>query len=205
MTLFPTDSWVTPGDPHSSRMTETSDGYCNLATILLAKTVNFLADSRRDDVHALWRDFQSWYRARPLHLLPILRTNPTRANPFPTTLYAGNSPNCANSFYHTGCMLLLRTGRVHSAEYNTKHDPIWHAKELCGISMSNNSHTCRINQVYPLYIAGEVFGGVSGQENAEEHPAEKFAILKLLAQIERDAGWPTAGRASSLRKLWGLE
>ncbi|CAI4220213.1 unnamed protein product [Parascedosporium putredinis] len=41
--------------------------------------------------------------------------------------------------------------------------------------------------------------------DSEEFAAEKFALLKQLARIERQTGWKTSGRARDLRILWGLE
>jgi hypothetical protein len=38
-----------------------------------------------------------------------------------------------------------------------------------------------------------------------EHAAEKIALLKHLAKIERETGWKTSSRAADLRKLWGIE
>lgn len=38
-----------------------------------------------------------------------------------------------------------------------------------------------------------------------EFPAEKMALLKHLAKIERETGWKTSDRARELRILWGLE
>jgi hypothetical protein len=82
---------------------------------------------------------------------------------------------------------------------------MWHAKELCGISSTNTSHAGWINQIYPLYIAGQVLGSVSDEELGEEHAAEKFALLKHLVRIERETGWPTSSKSAELRRLWGLE
>jgi hypothetical protein len=39
----------------------------------------------------------------------------------------------------------------------------------------------------------------------DEHPAEKIALLKHLAKIERETGWKTSNRAAELRRLWGIE
>ena len=80
-------------------------------------------------------------------------------------------------------------------------DPIWHAKELCGISTSNVSHATWINQAFPLYIAGVTFGTA---DDGNEYAAEKFALLKHLARIQQETGWPTAGKATELRQRWGL-
>jgi hypothetical protein len=98
-----------------------------------------------------------------------------------------------------------------------KYDPVWHAKELCGISTSNPSHANWVNHLQPLYIAGKAFGcGLTVQSceaayslggdisGEEEHPAEKIALLRHLARIERETGWKTSGRAAELRNLWGI-
>lgn len=74
-----------------------------------------------------------------------------------------NIPDCGNTFYHSGCMLLLQTGIVAQepdVEYQcsdspivslkmlqfppfylaySQHDIFWHARELVGISISNPS------------------------------------------------------------------
>jgi hypothetical protein len=71
-----------------------------------------------------------------------------------------------------------------------------------------------------LYIAGRVLGGtpkqttcVSGNaaeeysnaSESEDFAAEKIALLRQLARIERETGWKTSERARDLRVLWGLE
>ena len=74
-----------------------------------------------------------------------------------------------------------------------------------------------VNHLQPLYIAGKAFGhGPTSQQHdashspggdiagEEEHPAEKIALLRHLARIERVTGWKTSGRAAELRKLWGI-
>lgn len=44
-----------------------------------------------------------------------------------------------------------------------------------------------------------------GMAELSEFPAEKMALLKHLAKIERETGWKTSDRARELRILWGLE
>jgi hypothetical protein len=173
---------------------------------------------------------------------------------------------CGNTFYHTGSILLLQTGDVRqngtyaeadkvncsSPSYvvhytiltpKLQYDPVWHAKELSGISTSNASQyvqllpfeaavseptlqklltKCKsanwVNHLQPLYIAGKVFGSGSARRQSvssrldedetsgeDEHPAEKIALLKHLAKIERETGWKTSNRAAELRRLWGIE
>jgi hypothetical protein len=72
------------------------------------------------------------------------------------------------------------------------------------MSMVNVSHAGWINQIFPLYIAGLTFGTADSEDDGKEHVAEKFALLRHLARIERETGWPTSGRATELRKSWGL-
>ncbi|KAJ4982961.1 alkaline phosphatase family protein [Stagonosporopsis vannaccii] len=202
-TLVPTETWM---DCEEGAMAKTPESHCNLATLLLARIINYLADMRRDNLNELWNDLQGWFNSRPPQFSPVLRTEPGRDNPFPVVLHAGSISICGNTFYHTGCMLLLRTGRVQScADGDDLHNPVWHATELCGISTTTTSHACWINQVYPLCIAGQAFGDAIHDVDGGEHAAEKFALLKHLARIERDTGWPTAIRSAALRKLWGLD
>jgi hypothetical protein len=142
---------------------------------------------------------------------------------------------CGATFYHTGSILLLRTGYIWQNDKNVENDLViayslkntrdggltttpqyntaWHAKELGGISTSNTSHANWVNQLQPPYIAGQVLGNsLCGRQNVkndspgeEEHPAEKIALLKHLAKIERETGWRTSGRAAEQRRLWGIE
>lgn len=142
---------------------------------------------------------------------------------------------CGATFYHSGSILLLRTRCVWQVERNANrdhigecpldtrndeflppklwYDQIWHARELGGISTSNASHANWVNQLQPLYIAGQVFSNCTdtwscskdGLQDDNEYPAEKIALLKQLAKIERDTGWKTSSRAAELRKLWGFE
>jgi hypothetical protein len=136
-----------------------------------------------------------------------MRADFDRGSPYPTILLTSDSSICGHTMYYAGCMLLLSTGQISRdssdipAEIN---DPIWHAKELCGMSMVNESHAGWINQTFPLYIAGLAFSTANGEDDSKEHVAENFALLKHLARIERETGWPTASKASELLKRWGL-
>jgi hypothetical protein len=116
---------------------------------------------------------------------------------------------------------LLRTGNVYWDEIDAevdKYDPIWHAREIVGISVANASHANWVNQLQALYIAGQVFGCGSARQQGvsprvdeddiadkEEYAAEKLALLRQLSRIERETGCTTSGRAAELRRLWGLE
>ncbi|KAJ6053341.1 uncharacterized protein N7446_009353 [Penicillium canescens] len=157
------------------------------------------------------------------------RFPPTKV--FPEALYIRSAPNCGNTFYHSGCMLLLQTGLVtqgpehlYASFKEETGNIIWHARELVGISISNPSHANWVNQLQPLFIAGTVFGSSvaspsvrdtlsvspgdapSAAENHDfdEFCSEKILLLKHLARIERETGWKTSDRAAELRMLWGF-
>ncbi|KAH7129735.1 hypothetical protein B0J13DRAFT_644606, partial [Dactylonectria estremocensis] len=73
-----------------------------------------------------------------------------------------------------------------------------------------------VNHLQPLYIAGRAFvttpsstsqpsqQGSGFHDCADEYAAEKIALLKQLARIEKETGWKTSDRSQELRKLWGL-
>jgi hypothetical protein len=214
----------------STAATGTIDTYCNLATLIFAKIINFIAKSRKQQGHLacraskvneLWRELQDWRINCPRQVLPLLRTEGHQGSPFPTVLYASSSSICGNTFYHTGSIVLLQTGDVYRDETNTetdKYDQIWYAREICGISTTNQSHANWVNQLQPLYVAGQVFGCGSARQqdvspqmdesdvsNDGMYATEKLMLLKHLSKIEREIGWKTSSRAADLRRLWGLE
>ncbi|KAE8393526.1 putative Zn(II)2Cys6 transcription factor [Aspergillus alliaceus] len=247
-TLIPTDSWVNDSSIQSAAAKGNVDDYCNLAILVFAQIVNLLADAKPDGkgvdiaysscVQKLWDELQAWRRLRPKEVCPLLRESSTGSNPFPSVVFSRPSSICGNTFYHTGSILLLQTGyhgtRAHVSDSETVRlsrylDPVWHARELGGISASNFSHANWVNQLQPLYVAGTVFAdqtvvSLCGQtrwasspgtprsrqaplmtmDDAEEYASEKIALLKQLARIERETGWKTSDRASELRGLWGF-
>ena len=223
-TLIPTANWVDDDNAQSIAATANIDAYCNLTTLIFAKITNMVAknyDKRRSDVQELWSELQDWRHHRPRQVLPLIRTEAHQRSLFPTVVHTGSSSACGNTFYHAGAILLLRTKLVCCDEADTGtdvYDPVWHARELCGISATNASHANWVNHVQLLYIAGQAFGcGSDIQQDALRLPdesdgaddvcyaAEKLSLLKHLAKIERETGWRTCNRAADLRRLWGLE
>ncbi|KZL88059.1 alkaline phosphatase family protein [Colletotrichum incanum] len=130
---------------------------------------------------------------------------------------------CGNTFYHAGSILLLETGLVKADLVGQDtFDALWHARELGGISMSNDSHANWVNHLQPLCIADRAFGNSShrGRQSGrdgllsdtyecfdhgtEDFASEKLALLRHLAQIEKETGWKTSERSAELRNLWGF-
>ncbi|EXA31513.1 hypothetical protein FOVG_17214 [Fusarium oxysporum f. sp. pisi HDV247] len=265
-TLIPTDSWVDEESLVLVAEKGDTDDYCNLAILIFAKIINVLNEEDgagvtslaepREKAQASWEELQRWRRWRPRSVKPLLRVDKSEKNPFPTIVFALSASICGNTFYHAGSILLLQSGLVRP-DPSLDLSPVWHARELGGISTSNPSHANWVNHLQPLYIAGRVFGGSSKQplaiqpghrscsvhvsqrprhlrqtdpgstgserfgastssvvdrvedwnspSESEDFAAEKIALLKHLAKIERETGWKTSERAKDLRMLWGLE
>ncbi|KAH7199324.1 hypothetical protein DER44DRAFT_671958 [Fusarium oxysporum] len=232
-TLIPTDSWVDQDSLFLVAEKGDPDDYCNLAILIFAKIINVLngEDSAgvtsvtgpKAKVQALWEELQRWRCWRPQSVKPLLRVGESDKGPFPTIVFA----------------------------LYASLSPVWHARELGGISTSNPSHANWVNHLQPLYIAGRAFAGSPKQPLAiqpghgscwsrhlrqtdhgsteserfeantysvvdtaegwnsptepEDFAAEKIALLKHLAKIERETGWKTTERAKDLRILWDLE
>ncbi|ENH62371.1 hypothetical protein FOC1_g10015348 [Fusarium oxysporum f. sp. cubense race 1] len=247
-TLIPTDSWVDQDSLFLVAEKGDPDDYCNLAILIFAKIINVLngEDSAgvtsitgpRAKVQALWEELQRWRCWRPQSVKPLLRVSASDKGPFPTIV-------CSMFPGQPGQVRI--GGRTDMVQLS----PVWHARELGGISTSNPSHANWVNHLQPLYIAGRAFAGSSKQPLAiqpghgsywsrhlrqtdhgsteserfeantysvvdtaegwnsptepEDFAAEKIALLKHLAKIERETGWKTTERAKDLRILWDLE
>ncbi|OJJ57336.1 hypothetical protein ASPSYDRAFT_58899 [Aspergillus sydowii CBS 593.65] len=122
-TLIPTDFWLDDTSCKSVRTTGSIDDYCNLAILTFAKIVNLLAlrSHRENECYnsasatsllSLWDELQEWYQQRPPDVYPLLRDPCSSGKVFPTIIFSRASSICGNTFYHTGCILLLRTGVV---------------------------------------------------------------------------------------------
>ncbi|KAJ5090816.1 hypothetical protein N7532_009500 [Penicillium argentinense] len=71
-------------------------------------------------------------------------------------------------------------------------EAIYHARQICGISLANSTDSVRINSVQALFVAGQVF----------EDQQEQDGVIELLVGIERDLGWTTKYHVSKLTDEW---
>ncbi|KAJ5702035.1 hypothetical protein N7488_009583 [Penicillium malachiteum] len=115
-------------------------------------------------------------------------------------------PLCAATMqsYHQAKILLLANEPQEStairstvsarlrAYRHALQEVIYHAREVCGISLANSTDSFRINSVQALFVAGQVF-----QERREQD-----AVLELLSGIERDFGWTTRYHVAKLNDEW---
>lgn len=131
------------------------DDYCNLANLIFAEIVNFLATRGPDEsghdstytasVSALWQKLQDWRVFRPQEVSPLLRNPPASSKVFPVVLYSRSSSSklalyppihgapanclslvCGNTFYHAGSILLLQTGEVPLQADNISSELVCH-------------------------------------------------------------------------------
>ncbi|RYO20503.1 hypothetical protein AA0111_g10044 [Alternaria arborescens] len=140
----------------------------------------------------LWSHVSAWYAARPAEMLPIscFSTSPSS---FPKILYSNPAAMSGNQLHHTACILLLRHKPSGVTVTPKPNSIFWHARQICGISISNDDHAAWTNAIQPLWIAGQWMS----------HESEQKAILQLLEKIEKQSGWSTKWRAEDLKEFWG--
>ncbi|KAI8666035.1 Zn(2)-C6 fungal-type domain-containing protein [Fusarium keratoplasticum] len=142
----------------------------------------------------LWEYLHDWYQQRPAPLHPIM-TIPSGKSPFPTILFSNPAAISGNQLHHTASILMLQNqpSEIRLSLPAKPRSILWHARQACGISLSNDHHGAWTNGIQPLWIAGRCMS----------HPSEHKAILELLERIERESGWSTRWRAEDLREFWG--
>ncbi|PTU17596.1 hypothetical protein P175DRAFT_0487303 [Aspergillus ochraceoroseus IBT 24754] len=139
----------------------------------------------------LWNDLQTWLAERPSELLPV-QTLPRK--PFPQILFVHWAAISSNQLYHTACILLLKM-MPKSLRLTRSHNLslLWHARRICGISLSNKHHGCLNNAIQPLWIAGRLFS----------HASEHEQIIKIIRDVEAETGWGACWRIRDLELAWG--
>lgn len=148
----------------------------------------------------LWDEIQSWRQDRPAELLQLEFGNDSQQSksaPFPFILFAAPCAISSNQLYHTACLLLLdiKPESIISHEMGRAGSNIWHARQICGISTTNEHHGCLNNAIQPLWVAGKLLS----------HPAEHKAIVDLISRIESITGWDAKWRIRDLKEIWGCD
>lgn len=155
-------------------------------------------------------ELQRWHTSLPGSFTPSARTAIASCSG-PHTPFGNfeqiwyEAPICAAIMqsYHMACILLL-VNQPHestavrstvSARLNSyresESEALYHARELCGISLANPPDSVRIHSVQPLSVAGQVF----------YEARDLRVVLDLLSGIERDLGWTTSYHTSSIASL----
>ena len=110
-------------------------------------------------------------------------------------LFANAAAISGTQLYHTASIIMLqnRPTEVTLSPEQKLRGVLWHARQICAISISNHHHGAWTNSIQPLWIAGQCMS----------HPDEHRAILEILDKIEKASGWGTRWRANDLREFWG--
>ncbi|KAK4552278.1 hypothetical protein LTR86_010448 [Recurvomyces mirabilis] len=216
-TLIPMHNWMCGGDitidMASFSAQNTADMYANQMEYLSGRMIELLCSSGKweqkrckrsnlldmvdytSEWSQLFEMVESWYRDRPegMKALLSISSHEDPSRPFPT-LYFGNGPAVSgNQMYHTTALLMLKHKPAHVTFSRKPNSMLWHARQICAISISNSHHGSWTNSTQPLWIAGQQMS----------HPSEHKAILEILERIERESGWASKWRADDLRDYWG--
>lgn len=213
-TLIPTSRWL-PGvdldaDVGQLRATSAFDTYANHVVYLCAQVLDLLAPlhllgratitrSEANDYRfpdkwlKLWHFVDDWHSRRPEEMKHVVHIPSSPMDPFPTVLFSNAAAVSGNQLYHTAAILMLQTKPAHLRLDPKPRSALWHARQICGISMSNDHHGAWTNSIQPLWVAGQWMS----------HPSEHRAILELLERIEKESGWATKWRAEDLKEFWG--
>lgn len=173
--------------------------YANYAVFLGARVSELLQnESPRDPVYAkewndLWVELMSWETNRPAELLPLAIVE--HATPFPTILYTNGPAISGNQMFHTAAIRMLLARPKASIISKSAKSVLWHARQICGISQTNDHHGCLNNALQPLWIAGRQMS----------HHTEHKVILDMLERIENTTGWAMRWRGEDLKEFWGIQ
>ncbi|OQU93788.1 Fungal specific transcription factor domain-containing protein [Cladophialophora immunda] len=145
----------------------------------------------------LWTDLQHWYSHRPPAMQPVTSAAGAGDELFPDILFVHRAAISSNQSYHTACILMLELHqpRTEMAPTSSQDSTIWHARRVCGISLTNPHRGNLINAIQPLCLAGRYF----------THLDEHLAVARLLRLIHESTGWGSLGRIRELEILWGYE
>ncbi|EGV62638.1 hypothetical protein CANTEDRAFT_94621 [Yamadazyma tenuis ATCC 10573] len=202
-TIIPSELWL----PYNCSVYESKkvfnefgnkeDMYANYMVYLCSRVLNLIANAKEDyekDWEFLWGEISDWYEDRPFEFKPLVSFN---SSPFPGILFVNGPAISANQMYHMAIILLIQNKpRLHKLVYSDHiKSPIWHAKQICAISLYNEHPGCWNNSLQPLWIAGQLLS------SDQEHEV----VLNLLSKIEATTGWQMNFRAEDLKKHWRQE
>jgi hypothetical protein len=210
-TLIPVSHWASKVDLEADvklyRLQNNFEMWANYAVYLVAQVLDLLAGlsgshfSGAEKANAkfrvrwlhLWKHVSDWHALRPAPLHSITTMPSCDSSPFPTVLFSNPAAISGNQLYHTASILMLQNQPPGVRLSPKPRSILWHARQVCGISISNDHHGAWTNGLQPLWIAGRCMS----------HPAEHQAILDILEKIERESGWGTRWRADDLKEFWG--
>lgn len=106
-TLIPTESWVVDESLEAAAARGNIDDYCNLAILMFARLIGVINTSQNDGSHSeshfpgnidgAWMRLQRWWRLRPMGAKPLIWSEATASNPFPTIVFTHSSASKCRS------------------------------------------------------------------------------------------------------------
>jgi hypothetical protein len=145
----------------------------------------------------LWSELLYWTEHRPPAMLPIKTTGTGGDQIFPEIFFAHWAAISGNQLYHTACIIMLEIKPERTAlQSPTPHySAVWHARRICGISLTNPHSGNLINAIQPLYIAGKLLS----------HRSEHLVVARLFKVIDKTTGWGALWRLKDLERAWGYD
>jgi hypothetical protein len=141
----------------------------------------------------IWDELQRWLADRPPEMMPLQMID---AKPFPRILFTHWAAISSNQLHHTACILLLNAKPSTIALQSIPcASAMWHAKRICGISLTNPHQGCLNNSIQPLWLAGSLLS----------HKSEHSSVVKLIRDIEAKTGWGVCWRIRDLEDAWGYK
>lgn len=150
--------------------------------------------------HSLDSEVQDWFRNRPKEMRELdycIGDPKSQPSTFPFILFSAPCAISSNQLYHASCLLLLgmKPLGINLRDRGSVGSPLWHARRICGISMTNSHHGCLNNAIQPLWLAGKLLS----------HPTEHKLIVEIIKNIETETGWSGTWRLRDLREVWGYD
>jgi hypothetical protein len=194
--MLSTDQWF----HHPERVLQQfvdKDRHAHLAIWLLARVNNLIHGKTLANIETTERlrnDLARWAQMHHAAGRPIMQVDSSSGD-FPSILYSNETTATAHVMWHAATILLMQRSPGPLSPLNVSEDLYHHARSICGI-VGTYKDTCPllVEAIHPLWICGLHL----------RSRAEKFAVLELLARIERKTGWKTAWRAENLREKWML-
>jgi hypothetical protein len=190
-----------------------SDMHANWAVYLCAKTCDLVCKRTRylelgqidesdkrpfsEQWERLWDELQYWTAQCPPAMLPIKTTGTSGDHIFPEIFFAHWAAISGNQLYHTACIMMLEIKPADRLlqPLMPHFSAVWHARRICGISITNPHSGSRINAIQPLYVAGKILS----------HRSEHLIIARLVKTIEETTGWGAMWRLKDLEWAWGYD
>lgn len=115
-------------------------------------------------------------------------------SPINTILYSTPAGVNGNQRYHASMLLLLQDKPKETRLPKSHKSILWHARQICGIALSNNDHGALVDSLQFLWTAGKLMS----------HRSKHMAILDHLRRLEEKTGCATSWRAQDLKEFWSV-